>query len=474
MSDQKHQESEKGFEHLSDLDTISQGASDDQDPNTELDELFLDQQQTYSSSPEADFAEYETVEEVNTLSDSGQGGGESIEDVQPTIADDNDLSVFDNPMFQGETDDLDLTQRGDESSPSLQGGSLESVDLNSADTAAASPKTAKSVNVGKEKPTKLPLFAQKRFVYGVVVLFVCVIISGGAILVRSIYNALNPAPVAQVQESQQIPAVDAPVTLTASDDANQVISASENDTSNQLFNGIGVEVSAVDADLANAAPLLKEYITRLEGSLQTAKSELTQAEARRKALNEQLISQQNTSKQLRAELLATNETLEDRTRELEARNTEIQTLNDSLNANGAALVKERNEVTRVTKQLRSEKVARQAAEKRYTELANTRNDDLTKIQQQLVELQKSVSKSNQRAARPASKPSNLRYIDTNESDGLALFGVLRNGVAVKKISLSKGEYLIGRGVVEEVDDYGCIILEGGKIYEPVGAFCPNR
>ncbi|MCC4819992.1 hypothetical protein LMH81_26115, partial [Vibrio lentus] len=122
-----------------------------------------------------------------------------------------------------------------------------------------------------------------------------------------------------------------------------------------------------------------------------------------------------------------------------------------------------------------EREARISAEKRYVDLVNSRSEELKALNATVEQLRGDFRVAfDEKNSREAEKLlSQLQFININKTTMVGTYIKVRNGKPVgQPLTLEAGETVIGRGVIEKVDAYGCLTFTDGKQYQPLNGYCP--
>lgn len=241
-----------------------------------------------------------------------------------------------------------------------------------------------------------------------------------------------------------------------------------------LWNGVDVNTQKDQADYTDSDPITRERIATLQNQLNVAKEKLEKANELNAMKESEL---QRTAKRLDETLqtvIKKNADLEALKKKWDQEIETVRQLNKRV-ADGQNQVSSLQSDLMTEKKLTlREKEAKELAEQRYSEL-------LASQSKEFIELKNSVSNLegrfddvlSERQLQEAKKYlSQLSLISVDTESGVGKFAVIRNGQALKPITLKSGEELKGRGIVSRIDPYGCITFEDGQSYEPLNGYCP--
>ncbi|MEZ9701012.1 hypothetical protein AB4455_03575 [Vibrio sp. 10N.261.46.E12] len=243
----------------------------------------------------------------------------------------------------------------------------------------------------------------------------------------------------------------------------------------QLFNGLSTERVQDTNDYTDIDPITQRTITSLESTILQHESDLKVSTQKVESLTnevrvlkEQRISIQtelSQAKQKHTELQQQKVWLEE---DLDKSKKEITTLKDRNNELLIDLEAEKRITAR-------EREARISAEKRYVDLVNSRSEELKALNATVEQLRGDFRVAfDEKNSREAEKLlSQLQFININKTTMVGTYIKVRNGKPVgQPLTLEAGETVIGRGVIEKVDAYGCLTFTDGKQYQPLNGYCP--
>lgn len=510
MGNGNHTESNESVDSLSDMEEISKHDSISHPSDDSVrDDLFQEAlaeeaQKSEVNSETSNFANNDNVHDAfsQLVNNSNANGPIGVDEsgVMSQLKSDDSISGNDVPVNSIDTQDTSSFEL-EEPQTNLDSSNSENEDLNDAmsfltpqpqnepnQDAELSINDSKDIELADSKeekveiPTayKAPFYLQGWFfiAIGITIVFV---IGFGVYSFIADYKSKSSPPSYQANSAAQTTQVQNTPTpkISEKDNAPTVIEHSTginvDQNVDQLFNGLSTERVQDTNDYTDIDPITQRTITGLE-------SEISQYEIDLKISNQKVDSlisevrvlkeQRNSiqtelsqAKQKYAELLQQKEWLEE---DLEKSKQEIITLKDRNNELLIDLEAEK----RITER---EKEARISAEKRYVDLVNSRSEELKNLNTTVDKLRGEFRVAfDEKNSRDAEKLlSQLQFISINPSTMVGKYVKIRNGKPTgKPLTLEAGETLLGRGVIEKVDAYGCLIFTDGKQYEPLNGYCP--
>lgn len=241
-----------------------------------------------------------------------------------------------------------------------------------------------------------------------------------------------------------------------------------------VYNGIvGVSEPQAITDIVNRDPEVGQYINGLKLDLKRLQSELDIANESKSRLADKAAASTQKVDVLNDELTRSKNQKSDLEKSLDASEQAFKKFKADAESNINALKSENDKL-----QIRNKTLGAEIDNIRQSSLVREQKDkealaDLsTQLSQVLAELGK-LNKSNQSNKPRARTPlAELRYLGMDYEKLAGIFEVIRNGRKDSKpIYLTKGESLLGRGVIQNVDDYGCITFTNGRQYEPLNGAC---
>lgn len=242
----------------------------------------------------------------------------------------------------------------------------------------------------------------------------------------------------------------------------------------ELYNGVeGVEPNTL-RDIVNRDPEVGRYINELKSEHSRLQQELTQANDVKERLADEISS-------ARSQL----ETMNQHSVSIEQENANLANKLTSAEEKFAALKNEsKSEISKLQEEVKGLRLDNQKKDEdivKIREQATLKEQENLKIlettnKQMTILLKRldSFSVNQQQPKKPVRRAplAELRYIGMDMTELAALFEVIRNGTPDKNpIRLKKGENLKGRGVIQNIDDYGCITFVTGKKYQPLNGNC---
>lgn len=441
MNKASHHESEDQLNAMSDLENISKDSGSEfmiDDDVFEAHEEFLAQA---NSAPHDELDQGDIDGNSNDLSLSS--AFEEIMNIQP-----HDGQAEEN---NGQNEELTVEQ-----------GPNGPIELDVQDESEELSASKAREQKGNTEKVKHPWYLNTFIILGGVFGFLALIGMGLYLAFSASSNSTSTTPIVK-QEPVQATNIEA---LPATDGSGI--------TNDKLFNGLDATTKQSAVDYTDSDPITKQTIASLELKLKSAQKQVATATRQVGALQ----SEKNVLEREKASL---TELRSKAMQKLSAAQSDIKFLNDELTQKKSdiqVLTEKNNEliiaVASEKRLLSSEKEARLTAEKRYVALVASRSQELIDMTEAVDNLSARVestfAEKNQREAEQMLSQLQLVMVDPATSVGKFL--VMRNGKPIKDITLESGETLVGRGMVESVDDYGCITFTDGHQYEPLNGYCP--
>lgn len=487
MIEKEHQESQESVDNLSDI-TEMQKSAIRHDEESEVDDVEIANEQIQSAFDEHWGTDAEWQEHQPPSHESFSGFDDNTDSV-------DNVPLTDLTEDIGDTDSTEETARSSEQEDALAffKNPLNDVDSDpKAEATAYSPESAeqvaqpsteppKSTDSVKSEPTTkpkeksgMPWYTNQKIMLTIVATVFGLLSFGGYQLVTGLLNAQgNSTPVVQAPQSKSESA-----THSADQEGGQDyggINASnelggDNDATetNKVFNGVDVEVLAVDEVFVNVDPMTRDYIAQLQLKIEqqnqtmSAYSEKMAKDERALESSSQTISQlQNQLTLLQGQYKSEQSKNANLTRSLDSQTKKLVTLETT------------NE--RLTKDFQRSQEQLSVSKAQYQALLTQKSGSNDEILKQLDEIKTVVSKTQQvQSINAARKPlAQLKFVSVDAISQIGKFVVLRDNQAVKAITLQPQEALKGRGTVERVDMYGCIHFVGGERYQPLNGYCPS-
>lgn len=372
-------------------------------------------------------------------------------DVNHDFEDLNASSELDAELKGVETE-LDVELNGVETSNDLN-AELGGVEGGNGESALHETELDDEVNEPKKK-SNAPIYA--------VIAIVFVLILGGAFFVIS---SMISAPVAKEPPTQQAPQIQ-----TQPKSSDETSSSNNNDDAYNVISGLTTN-DVYEIDLADQDPEIRNHIQGLYQTIDELQQRITTStDATTKLANMADVAKQNENN-LKNKLLKAQK--------------EKSKLEGQISNEKQKLKKEREnseKMNRLHKQaLEKKDSALEDAKNAYNKLQNESSNRAAQdsaVIKQLADNVADLTLEVRSIKAPKEKPktvrplAELRWIGIDYKQSAAIFEVYRNGIKDKKpIKVITGESILGRGVVLNVDDYGCVTFESGKKYQPLNGKC---
>lgn len=331
--------------------------------------------------------------------------------------------------------------------------------------------TIKENNAESAKaPRKTPFYLRPLFIVGIIVSILSLLALG----VVYVINDYQKGTVAtQASSSSEHQSQSTPIAEPGLLEGEEGEPSQEILNPNKLFNGIDTPGDS-NQEYTDIDPITQKTITKLESQISQLKSDLATEKSLREADQSKIRQLTIAQEDWQAKASALNAQITDLNREngwLKEDATKSKQQISALNE-----IKSKLEVDLRTEQRisASEKESRLLAEKRYAELVNSRSTELEAMREEMASLRSTfVSTFSEKKSRDAkSMLAKLHFVNLDFDSKTGHFIKMENGKPTGKLTLSAGETLIGRGVVKNVDDYGCITFTDNETYQPLNGYCP--
>ena len=510
MGNGNHTESNESVDSLSDMEEISKHDSISHPSDDSVsDDLFQEALAEESPKPEMnpETSSFTTSDNVNDafsqlVNNSNANGpigvdesgvmsqlksDDSLSDNDVTVdsIDTQDTSSFELEEPQANldssnSDNDDLNDAMSFLTPQPHNEQSQNADLNADNSNDIELADAEVEQVELATEYKPPFYLKGWFFIAIGITIVSLIVFGIYSFIAD-YKSNSAPPTYQTTSVAQPTQAQSAQTTTTSDQVDEPTITNFSNGSNadqnvdQIFNGLSTQRVEDTNDYTDIDPITQRTITGLESKILQYESDLKISNKKVesltgevRALKEQRKSMQtelSQAKQKYTELLQQKEWLEE---DLDKSKKEIRTLKDRNNELLIDLEAEKRITAR-------EKEARISAEKRYVDLVNSRSEELKNLNKTVEQLRGDFRVAfDEKNSKEAEKLlSQLQFISINPSTMVGKYIKIRNGRPIgKPLTLEAGETLLGRGVIEKVDAYGCLIFTDGKQYEPLNGYCP--
>lgn len=491
MSDnQTHQESEKVVDVLSDSANF-----DTQDilEEQESDMMFHEIQQELNGERDYDESSFQISDSFSGTEVEDESLAEpDMPQANPNDSNQSDTKIETNNQFE----DLFLHVGSSEVGEGASAPEQEKVLIDGNDTSSPSPqaeqpnipspevsdevKTGDNVAINESKAVPW-YFKPNVMIAGI--LGILVLFFGG--IVWLIFGSLNldstapsGAPITQQvnsfepQPSYEMPTEELLFNEQLEPDTPAPDIQSNITSTDQMFNGVDIIHVVNDADYTNIDPITKSMIDRLKGALIESKAQVSAHEVTIQQHLSTIENYETQTQELKRHVEKLSSEKQAITQKWQNSESMRVALNNELSEKNETIRNLRIEIETEKRLTDREKQGRILAEKRYTELQTAQSQEFLGMQTAISQLGARFDdvmkeKKTQEAKKLLAQ---LTYLDI--LDGVGRFVVMKNGKPIKEITLSKGEPLVGRGVVSSVDRYGCITFEDGKQYQPLNGYCP--
>lgn len=509
MSDNKHQETEASLNTLSNMEKIEESAHYESDSSP--DAAYWEYQQSLSETVGTETHQSSQSDVVpsienDDLSDSFQDlfdltptqinsqpeempttnhhlVSDGIEQSAKTSVERNDLEGEGNSPFFSMSDQSNSTHS--EAELDISSADSNSIDNDFAGNPAAvagelneqaNHEQANDVQTEPTTATGIPWFLNPIvFISGFVGILILIIIG----VYFSFSSSSSPKRVASPYTNQTATLGGSPnvtkLNTTPSSSSTLDLPGNEN-SMDQLFNGVDSEVKIDNTDYTNQDPITRDTIAKYKTELNQVNNDLDVAQKAyaseqqvTRTLSQDLDAAQKRSSELRKDISDLESKLRWEQEDKKKAQEDLKIALENLDKMRVDLASEK----RLTER---EKQARLDAEKRYVDLVNSRSDEFLAMTRSMEKLRneftQTFAEKNQREAKATL--SQLRFISVDPITGVGNYIKMKDGKAIEPLTLEKGETLIGRGVVSKVDSYGCVVFDDGGSYEPINGYCPNN
>ncbi|HHC6921278.1 TPA: hypothetical protein ACN33X_001439 [Vibrio parahaemolyticus] len=327
-------------------------------------------------------------------------------------------------------------------------------------------------------PDDMPQKKKPILLYVVVFLVVGTILGGVAFGFKLVLDSANSTPKSVTTTSQPVPSSrdQAPKEQTPAIETN--FSTSSDDITDEVFNGIaglesGSGTSQSDALLiADQDPAVRKLFDEQQQKINELQSQISQENTKKNDLANLATEAESERDNALRQLQTVQKDLEQLKREKSINDADYQKVINGLkeeitNVEGE-LAKSKNIIDKQNIQLQESKTRASLQASRDSKVIAELAQNVKSLTEQITKLN-TPKKSAPRNRKPLAE---LRFIGANYAENSMIFEVYRSGVKDNKpIQLSKGEQLNGRGVIANIDDYGCISFTTGKQYQPMNAKC---